>query len=181
MKRRKVLKAILIAVALVLLWNHLPYYYKNDKAVDYISNHAGRKSKCSCAGYVVLGLWHGGCPAGLIPAYAYEKTLPQMGFQEVTIENYRPHRGDISVLPPAGNSPFGHIAVFNGRKWVSDFTQKSLYPSPAYRNNGSYRIFRIKDGWHWKHVWTSPSDWFQWVEALVKGYDRIKFNESHTE
>lgn len=82
MKRKKVLKAILITIALVLLWNYLPYYYKNDKAVDYISKHAGKKSKCSCVGYVVLGLWHGGCPAGLIPAYAYEKTLPQMGFQE---------------------------------------------------------------------------------------------------
>ena len=35
MKRKKVLKAILITIALVLLWNHLPYYYKNDKAPPF--------------------------------------------------------------------------------------------------------------------------------------------------
>ena len=175
MKRKKVLKVTLFVVALVLLWSHLPYYYSNDKAVDYISNHAGVKSKCSCAGYVMLGLWHGGCPAGLVPAYAYEKTLPQMGFQEVPTEGYQPQKGDISVLPPAGNSPFGHIAVYNGRQWVSDFSQKSLFPSSAYRMNGSYRIFRMEDGWHWKHVWTSPIDWYSWIQSLVKGYKKIKF------
>ena len=137
MKRKKVLKVTLFVVAIVLLWSHLPYYYSNDKAVEYISNHAGVKSKCSCAGYVMLGLWYGGCPAGLVPAYAYEKTLPQMGFQEVPTEGYQPQKGDVSVLPPAGNSPFGHIAVYNGRQWVSDFSQKSLFPSSAYRMNGS--------------------------------------------
>ena len=38
MKRRKVLKVALVVVTTVLIWNHLPYYYRNDKAVDYISS-----------------------------------------------------------------------------------------------------------------------------------------------
>lgn len=46
MKRRKVLKVALVILTIGLIWNHLPYYYCNDKAVDYISRHAGTKSKC---------------------------------------------------------------------------------------------------------------------------------------
>lgn len=74
------MKVALIVVAIGLIWNYLPYYYNNDKAVDFITSHAETKSKCSCAGYVMRGM----CPLGLLPAYAYSKTLPQMGFQEIS-------------------------------------------------------------------------------------------------
>ena len=60
--KKKLTKIILSIVVAILIWNHLPYYYSNDKAVDYITNHAGSKSKCSCAGYVMRGMWRGGCP-----------------------------------------------------------------------------------------------------------------------
>ena len=73
MRRKRFLKLLLIIMALVLIWNHLPYYYNNDKAVDFITSHAETKSKCSCAGYVMRGLWHGGCPVSILvlPAYGY--------------------------------------------------------------------------------------------------------------
>lgn len=99
MKRRKGLKVALVILTIGLIWNHLPYYYCNDKAVDYISKHAGTKSKCSCAGYFMRGMWRGGCPIGLLPAYAYSKTLPQMGFQEISTKDYRTRKGDVSAHP----------------------------------------------------------------------------------
>ena len=40
MRRKRFLKLLLIIMALVLIWNHLPYYYNNDKAVDFITSHA---------------------------------------------------------------------------------------------------------------------------------------------
>lgn len=176
MKRKRIIKVALIVMGLVLLWNHLPYYYNNDKAVDFITGHAETKSKCSCAGYVMRGLWHGGCPVSLfvLPAYGYGKILPQMGFQEVTSENYTPQRGDISVLPQNSSHVFGHIAVYNGKQWVSDFKQNNMLCSKAYRASGQYRIFRIGDGWHWKHVWTSPVDWYGWIQAGIKGWRKIR-------
>ena len=174
MKRRKVLKVALVILTIGLIWNHLPYYYCNDKAVDYISRHAGTKSKCSCAGYVMRGMWRGGCPIGLLPAYAYSKTLPQMGFQEISTKDYRPRKGDISVIPQNDKHVFGHIAIYNGKHWVSDFTQNNLLPSKAYRKNGQYQVFRAEDGWHWKHVWTSPVDWYGWIQAAIKGWKNIK-------
>ena len=118
------------------------------------------------------------CPMGLLPAYAYAQTLPQMGFEEAATEknkDFKPTKGDIVVLPNNELHPFGHIAIFNGEQWVSDFKQKSLYPNSTYRENGHEKIFRANDGWHWKHVWTSPIDWYGWIKSLVKGFNKIKF------
>jgi hypothetical protein len=175
MMSKIVLKVFLFIIVLVLLWNHLPYFYSNDKAVDYISRHAETKSKGSCAGYVMRGFWHGGCPVGLVPAYGYGKILPLMGFQEVQTKDYTPRKGDVSVLPQNNSHVFGHIAVYNGKQWVSDFRQNNMLCSKAYRDNGKFQIFRITDGWHWKHVWTSPVDWYGWIETAIKGWKNIKF------
>ena len=53
-----------------------------------------------------------------------------------------------------------YIIHYNEKQWVSDFAQNNLLPSKAYRENGKYQVFRSEDGWHWKHVWTSPVDWY---------------------
>lgn len=175
MKMKKKTKGIIIAIAAILIWNHLPYRYSNEKTVTYATSHAAKKSRSMCAWYVTKSMWHGGCPIGLIPAYAYEKTLPQMGFKEISSEGYKPIKGDICVLPQNKISHFGHIAIYNGEKWVSDFKHKSPYPNSTYEENGHEKIFRASDGWHWKHVWTSPTDWYGWIESLVLGFNKIKF------
>lgn len=78
------------------------------------------------------------------------------------------------MLPKNSNHVFGHIAVYNGKQWVSDFRQNTMLCSKTYRTIGKYQIFRATDGWHWKHVWTTPKDWYGWVEAAVKGWRQIK-------
>ena len=166
--KKKIAIITICIIGTILFWNHLPYYYSNNKAVDFITNHAETKSRCCCAGYVMRGMLHGGCPIGLLPAYAYSKTLPQMGFEEISVKGYEPVKGDISVVPANISHPFGHIAVYNGEQWVSDFKQNHILPSKAYKANGKYQIFRSTDGWHWKHVWTTPVDWYGWIESVVK-------------
>ena len=174
--KKMFLKVIGYIVGVILIWNHLPYYYNNDKVADYATTHAELNSRTMCAGYVIKAMWHGGCPIGLVPAYAYNKILPQMGFEEISIKNYKPQKGDISFLPTNKRSVFGYIAVYNGKHWISDFDQKNkIYPSTACRVNGKYQIFRATDGWHWKHVWTSPLDWYGWIHAAIKGRNKIKF------
>ena len=178
MKRKKRLKITLLCIiAAILIWNHLPYYYSNDRVADYITKNAEKESRSMCAAYVVFAMWHGGCPIGpiVLPAYAYNKILPQIGFDEVSMAGYSPKKGDISVLPQNSERPFGHIAVYNGKQWVSDFAQESLYPSKAYQANGKCQIFRATDGWHWKHVWTSPIDWYEWAKVGANNFNRIKF------
>ena len=173
--KKKLLKILGCIVGVILIWNHLPYYYNNDKVAYYITKNKVQKSRTMCAGYVIIAMWHGGCPIGLLPAYAYNKTLPQMGFEEISVKGYKPMKGDISVLPTNKYTPFGHIAVYNGEQWVSDFKQKSIYPSGAYRTVGKYQIFRASDGWHWKHVWTTPVDWYGWIKSAIKGGNKIKY------
>ena len=97
---KKKTKGIIIAISVILIWNHLPYHYSNEKAAAYVTSHSAPKSRSMCAWYVIKSMWHGGCPIGLIPAYAYEKTLPQMGFEEIPSKGYKPMKGDISVLLP---------------------------------------------------------------------------------
>ena len=169
-RRKKLIIAIISILAIILIWNHLPYHYNNEKVADYATYHAAPRSRMMCAGYVIRAMWRGGCPIGLLPAYAYNKTLTQMGFEEIPLKGYQPMKGDISVVPANMNHPFGHIAVYNGKQWVSDFKQNNILPSKAYRANGKYQIFRATDGWHWKHVWTSPSDWYGWIQATIKGW-----------
>ena len=168
MKKKKLIKVICSIIGVILIWNHLPYYYNNEKTADYATNNVASKSRTMCAGYVIKAMWHGGCPIGLVPAYAYNKILPQMGFEEISLNEYKPMKGDISVVPSNSVHPYGHIAVYNGKQWVSDFKQKHLLPSKAYKANGKYQIFRATDGWHWKHVWTTPVDWFGWIESVIK-------------
>lgn len=168
-------KSLIIIVAAILIWNHMPYYYNNDKTVSYVTSHAAPHSRSMCAWYVIKAMWNGGCPIGLVPAYSYDKTLPQMGFEEIPSKGYVPQKGDISVLPQNEESSFGHIAVYNGKKWVSDFEQKEVYPGSYYRKKSQVKYFRANDGWHWKHVWTSPMDWYGWMKSLVMGFSKIKF------
>ena len=168
-KKKKTFIVICCCIGVILMWNHLPYYYINDSVTTYAINNAEVKSRTMCAGYVIKAMWHGGCPIGLVPAYAYNKVLPQMGFEEITEDVYKPMKGDISVVPSNTTHPFGHIAIYNGKQWISDFKQgDQILPSKAFRASGKYQIFRAADGWHWKHVWTTPVDWYGWIESVVK-------------
>lgn len=171
-KGRLFLISIAVLLTVMVLLN-LPYHYSGEKAVTHLREHALPSSRTSCAWYVMRALQHGGCPVGICPAYAYAKVLPQIGFQEVDIHEYRPIKGDVIVMPQNHWSVFGHIAMYDGKEWISDFHQKTMWPSPAYRKTGKYRVYRLSDGWHWAHVRTTPTDWIEWAVALGKGWRRI--------
>ena len=137
-------KVLLGLVAAYLVLTNLPYTYNNDKVADYVTSNAAPHSRTMCAWYCMRALQSGGCPVGIVPAYAYSKILPQMGFQEVSMNGYRPQKGDVCVLPTNNHSSFGHIAIYNGVQWVSDFKQKDIYPSRAYREIYDASMLRIR-------------------------------------
>src|SRR5690606_36241962 len=76
------------------------------------------------------------------------------------------------VIQAAPGHVHGHMAMFNGTKWVSDFVQdKGFYPAQAYRtNNIAYKLYRYSDNsspapeasasqkGKIKIVWPIPSD-----------------------
>jgi hypothetical protein len=70
------------------------------------------------------------------------------GFVPVTVDDaHPPQEGDVAVIQsyPGGNQN-GHMAMFNGTEWVSDFhqgTDADPYPSHAYRRaSPSYTVYR---------------------------------------
>ncbi len=118
-----------------------------DKAVDYLDSHAERGSIHKCATYVARAISKpaaGGQPMGTtLNAKDFGPDLKAAGFNEVTDGSLQ--KGDVAVIQPyPGGNPAGHMTMFDGTNWVSDFNQgPSMYPGPGYRaNQPPYKIYR---------------------------------------
>lgn len=124
-----------------------------DLAVDYLTKNAKNASTGYCARSVRLALEYGGIrmPKNPQHAYLYNNYLGSMGFKQILQsgytgnslpENYTPQKGDIIVVSANKNHPSGHISMYNGEQWISDFKQRTFHG--------------LKDGYEqytiWRHV-----------------------------
>jgi hypothetical protein len=133
--------------------------YSTDKAVNWLNNNAHsswKDAKGQCAKYIRWSLEAG---VGLeknaflgktpVPARLYGPFLESKGFQPVNTTSYL--KGDIAVIQgypgatadPSG-IPYGHIQMYNGSIWISDFKQmRDFWPGGGYRTNQpSFVIYR---------------------------------------
>lgn len=117
--------------------------WEPQKAAEYATQNAERKSVGLCAMYVRKAIIHGGLPVYKWgDAWTYKYLLPILGFEKVGDKDDL-KVGDIVVFQPTRGRRFGHIAMWNGRQWVSDFRQRSIVVHSDYRKEGSgYDIFR---------------------------------------
>ncbi len=119
-----------------------------EKAIDYLNKNAVPPyGKGRCAKHVRLGILAGGIDITPhpVPAKEYGPYLEKYGFIEVSAVGYQPQKGDIIVMQSyeGAKSIYGHIEMYNGSEWVSDFKQDNLYPSRAYKaNDAKYKIYR---------------------------------------
>jgi hypothetical protein len=118
-----------------------------DKAVSHLIAHASQHSTGLCARAVRLGLQAGGITISPSPAFAkaYKNILGRKhNFAEISRVNYDPKKGDIAVIENhPGGHPAGHICMYTGSLWVSDFKQREMYPGPGYRTHKPpFRLFR---------------------------------------
>ena len=113
------------------------------KAAEYVTKNAENKSVGLCAKYVRKAIVAGGIPlyqGG--NAWSYKYLLPILGFKETEDVNDK-KVGDIVVFQPIGKRYFGHIAMWNGRQWISDFKQRSIIVHSDYsKDDCEYTIFR---------------------------------------
>lgn len=90
----------------------------------------GTRSTGSCAKYVRSYLMASGYPLSGWPVAAadYINFLPKYGFTPVQgrATQISPEVGDISITQRFGNHKYGHIAIWNGSNWISDFKQNSV-------------------------------------------------------
>lgn len=134
--------------------NYLYNDYSNDAAVEYLVEHAESRSKSSCALYVRRAISAGGCPTFGQPPSAcdYDLFLPDLGFNEVPQDGYVPQKGDVVVFSAIKGHKHGHICMYDGHQWISDFKQRSMYSANAYRNNGMHTYWRRPDGKAWRKI-----------------------------
>lgn len=121
------------------------YSYDLDKAVSFVEGNALSRSHTCCAWFVMRAMQEGGCPIGIYPAWMYKDILPLYNFKKVYVgkgniaDNYIPQKGDIIVINKTKKHFWGHIAMYTGKQWISDFKQKKMNP---YKENVPYVIFR---------------------------------------
>ncbi|HEY4327011.1 MAG TPA: hypothetical protein VGN20_23695 [Mucilaginibacter sp.] len=74
----------------------------------------------------------------------YGPFLSKLGFSLINPTNYVPKAGDMRAFQPySGGDPVGHIDVYDGNQWVSDFKEPNFWPSAKYKKyHPNYQIFR---------------------------------------
>lgn len=116
--------------------------YDYQEAVETLNSNAKTSPIGYCARYVRWALEGGGLSTDGRPNSAkdYNTFLPALGFKEVPTSNYQPMTGDIVVMQAIGTHVHGHIQMYNGEKWVSDYTQNGFYPYITSRP--TFQVFR---------------------------------------
>ena len=123
-------------------------------AADYATAHALKKSASKCAKYVNDSLRAQGIKvSGHGKDVANNLLNSNQGFKQVKFDkDYVPQKGDVMSMPsydPAGQKKrlgvhAGHVAIFNGKEWVSDFKQGSKYGNTGAANKQYYDML-MKD------------------------------------
>jgi hypothetical protein len=107
-----------------------------EQALSHLNTHAHATSLGRCAEYVRRAIEAGGVP--LIrkqSAKDYGSSLEIVGFNYATSVPGNSNAGDVAVIQPIEGHPHGHMAMYNGQIWISDFRQyHGYYPSPSYRS-----------------------------------------------
>lgn len=111
-------------------------------AAQVASRAAHSRSQGRCALYVRKALQAAGYKFTSQPSaymYATNGTLKSAGFVQISSDNYQPQVGDVVVFNRTGKHPHGHIQIFDGGQWVSDFRQPKFSP---YSQHGGYSVWR---------------------------------------
>jgi hypothetical protein len=103
-----------------------------------------------CAHYVRLAIAAGGLqiqPPKSEAAKDFGPKLIVAGFHPVGQKGYIQKPGDVIVYQSIAGHPDGHMQIYDGDEWVSDFTQNSIWPSNtnAAWKKASYTIYRFPD------------------------------------
>lgn len=110
-----------------------------EKAVEALNSNASANSLGKCAKYVRMAINAGGVatPGNPVSAKDYNGYLEKVGFKQVSTSTYE--KGDIAVFEAfQGDKKYhehGHIQMWNGSQWVSDFKQRDFWAGGDYRKH----------------------------------------------
>lgn len=117
--------------------------YDLDKMCMFALQNAKKTSQKRCAEYVRKAIQAGDTTnkvGTLGDARDWGKSLPKIGWERTSGGL---QKGDIAWFP-TGMSGYGHVCIWTGKVWVSDFVQSSVQPSS--KANLQYHVYRAKSG-----------------------------------
>lgn len=116
-----------------------------QKAIEHLKANGGDQSQGRCAEFVRKAVEAGGVQlARHVSAKDYGSSLLRVGFVDMGQALYGVKAGDVGIVQPIPGHPHGHMAMFGGSIWISDFKQwRGLYPGKAYRaEKPAFTIYR---------------------------------------
>lgn len=122
--------------------------HKAYKAAMYATKNALSASNGQCAKYVRVALMTGGgYPLKSWPVsagdYATQGTLRTVGFEQINMSS-QPQIGDVMIWSKVAAHAHGHIQIYNGKQWVSDFIQRTSMPWGKGANGSTATLWRDK-------------------------------------
>lgn len=105
-----------------------PTEWNSEASLNALERNASDESQGYCAGAVRQALNAGGLFPAKGNAWTYNNgKLEKIGFSRIdNPKDGKPYqKGDILVTERNNSHIYGHIAMFNGKKWVSDFKQNN--------------------------------------------------------
>jgi RHS repeat-associated protein len=114
------------------------------KVIQWLDENAEDESQGLCARYCRMALEAGGFDSRGRPGAAgdYGPFLESRGAVRMSIYSHA-MPGHIAVFGKNDAHPFGHIAIFSGEQWISDFKQRSLNPYRDPASAGPLTIYRF--------------------------------------
>lgn len=124
------------------------------RSIEYLQRNTKEKPGNRCAEAVSQAIEAGGIrlnrdlnltrtktnPSGSASGYA--PVLKAAGFRAMPTGT-TPQPNDVVVFPQSRGHKHGHIAMFDGRDWRSDFKQIDIYGSPKRREDRTpYTLYR---------------------------------------
>ncbi|GIZ15879.1 hypothetical protein RCZ15_11220 [Capnocytophaga catalasegens] len=120
--------------------------YDIEKAVEHLNKKAKSKSIKKCALYVRQAINAGGIFGlnGDARSYYEDDKLERAGFTKIgnDINSIELKKGDIVAFAAVKGHIYGHIAMWNGEQWVSDFKQNSFWVANQYSVEKKYVLYR---------------------------------------
>jgi len=118
-----------------------------EKLASWMDAHALAYSSHHCALFCRLGMEAAGMSTADRPlsgdAADYGPFLLRHGAQVVPLNSFTPQVGDTVIFDKTAQHPAGHMEMYDGHHWVSDFMQHSFSPYRDAASTPSFTIYRL--------------------------------------
>jgi hypothetical protein len=110
------------------------------KAVQHLKANAESEPVGLCAQYTREAIEAGGVTLRRTNyAKDYGPSLLEVGFQTVNTASYQ--AGDVVIMQNCAGHDYGHMQMYSGSQWISDYVQRDFWPYTSSRPQ--YAVYRF--------------------------------------